>query len=83
MEEKKQYMIQLEAGKSKSAISSLRRKLKQIGIDVDEKYGPVPVNRDLGRYVIRGWATPDDRTRAEKLKGVTFFGDPKIAPVQP
>jgi hypothetical protein len=31
---------------------------------------------------VRGWATPDARARAEKIEGVTFFGDAKIAPTR-
>jgi hypothetical protein len=55
-----------------AAISAL---LDGVGVSLDLNYGPVPVNPKLGRYVVRGTATPDARARAEQIPGVRFFAD--------
>lgn len=75
---KKKYLIQLDAPGKQPTLANLKRTLGEVGIDLDEAYGPIPVNRDLGRYVVRGWATADTKSRAEKLPGITFFSDPTI-----
>jgi hypothetical protein len=56
-------------------MASLRALLDGVGVNLDADYGPVPVNPQLGRYVVRGTASPDARARAEQIPGVRFFAD--------
>ena len=76
----RQYIIQLNA--RHASLDSLRSRLEKIGVNLDPEYGPINVNPVERNYVVRGWATPDARARAEKIEGVTFFGDAKIAPTR-
>src|SRR5439155_666351 len=56
-------------------MASIRALLDGVGVVLDPAYGPVPINPQLGRYVVRGTASPDARTRAEQIPGVRFFAD--------
>jgi len=76
----RQYIIQINA--RNASLDALRSKLAKSGVDLDPEYGPINVNPVERNYVVRGWATPDARARAEKIEGVTFFGDAKIAPAR-
>lgn len=54
--------------------------LEPLGIELDRSYGPVPINPSLGRYVVRGSASPEARAKAERL-GVSFFSDAAQEPI--
>ena len=56
-------------------MASIRALLDGVGVVLDPAYGPVSINPQLGRYVVRGTASPDARTRAEQIPGVRFFAD--------
>ncbi len=56
-------------------MAAIRALLDRVGVAVDPNYGPVPINPTLGRYVVRGDASPDARARAEQIPGVRFFAD--------
>ena len=56
-------------------MASIRALPDGVGVVLDPAYGPVPINPQLGRYVVRGTASPDARTRAEQIPGVRFFAD--------
>jgi hypothetical protein len=73
-----QYIIQLNL--RSLSLETLREELTKSGVAVDPHYGPIRVNPAERNYVIRGWASPDARARAEKIDGVKFFGDGKISP---
>lgn len=57
--------------------------LKDTGVELDPAYGPICVNPQLGRYVVRGWASPQARAEAEKIPGVKFYADTRIRPTGP
>ena len=75
-----QYLIQLERPGQKLSMKKVREIFFGTGVKLDEGYGPINVNPARGRYVVRGWTTPDGRKRAEQIPGVSFFGDAKITP---
>jgi len=56
-------------------MATIRALLDTVGVAVDPDYGPVSINPKLGRYVVRGVASPDARQRAEQIPGVRFFAD--------
>jgi hypothetical protein len=69
------YIIQVDRPGERVDMAALRALLEAAGVAVDPDYGPVPVNPKLGRYVVRGVASPDARERAEQIPGVRFFAD--------
>ena len=75
------YIIQIDRPGPRLAIADVRDLLAGTGVQLDDGYGPVPVDPAAGRYVVRGTATRAARRRAEKIRGVRFFGDVKIGPL--
>src|SRR5574341_1006157 len=75
------YIIQLERPGQHLTMAQVRAILAGTGVEVDAGYGPIVVDHERGRHVVRGWANDEARKRAECLPGVRFFGDPKIAPL--
>src|SRR5436309_16138105 len=69
------YIIQVDRPGERVDMATIRSLLDGVGVTVDPDYGPVPINRQLGRYVVRGVASPDARERAERIPGVRFFAD--------
>jgi hypothetical protein len=69
------YIIQVDRPGERVDMASIRALLDGVGVTLDADYGPVPVNPQLGRYVVRGTASPDARARAEQIPGVRFFSD--------
>jgi hypothetical protein len=69
------YIIQVDRPGERVDMAALRVLLDGVGVALDPNYGPVPVNPQLGRYVVRGTASPEARTRAEQIPGVRFFAD--------
>jgi len=69
------YIIQVDRPGQPVDMAAIRTLLDAAGVAVDPDYGPVPINPKLGRYVVRGVASPDARERAERIPGVRFFAD--------
>ena len=69
------YIIQVDRPGERVDMATIRALLDGVGVAVDADYGPVPINPTLGRYVVRGVASPDARQRAEQIPGVRFFAD--------
>ena len=69
------YIIQVDRPGERVDMATIRALLDGVGVAVDPDYGPVPINPKLGRYVVRGVASPDARQRAEQIPGVRFFAD--------
>ena len=69
------YIIQVDRPGELVDMAAIRTLLDAAGVAVDPDYGPVPINPKLGRYVVRGVASPDARERAERIPGVRFFAD--------
>ena len=53
------YMVQIERAGSKLDKADIKEILSQTGFNLDPEYGPFLVNPMLGRYVVRGTATPE------------------------
>jgi len=77
---KRQFLIQIDRPGESLDLSTIEKLLKGTGVQLDRKYGPILINLNLGRYVVRGVATPEGRVRAEKISGVRFFSDVKMEP---
>ncbi|MBI4420623.1 MAG: hypothetical protein HY560_07340 [Gemmatimonadetes bacterium] len=73
-------LIQLDRPGEKLDMAAVRRLLDGTAIELDAAYGPILINPKLGRYVVRGLATPDARERAEAITGVRVFADAKVEP---
>lgn len=73
------FLIQIERREAPLSIEVARSMLEPTGVKVDIDYGPILVNRKLGRYVVRGIATPEAKSKAEKLDGVRFFSDGQVS----
>ncbi len=70
------YIIQVDRPPSERVdMAAIRALFDGVGVTLDLDYGPVPLNPQLGRYVVRGTASPDARARAEQIPGVRFFAD--------
>src|SRR2546425_407127 len=48
------YIIQVDRPGERVDMATIRSLLDGVGVTVDPDYGPVPINRQLGRYVVRG-----------------------------
>lgn len=69
------YVIQLERPGERVDMQFVRALLADTGVELDSEYGPIPVNPSLGRFVVRGVASPEARALAEQIPGVRFFAD--------
>jgi len=76
-----QFIIQVDRPGEKLSMSAIRDLLKDTGIQLDSGYGPILINPKLGRYVVRGTATPEARAKAEQIPGVRFFADTRQKPM--
>jgi hypothetical protein len=74
------YIIQVDRPGEQIDMAGLRALLDGAGVELDPNYGPIPVDPELGRYVVRGRASPDARARAELIPGVRFFADARQEP---
>ena len=75
--EKIQYIVQMDHPDTPLNMSSVLEILQDTGIDIDQSYGPILIDRKRGRYVVRGRATAEEKTKAEKIPGLRFFADVK------
>ena len=55
------YIIQVDRPGERVDMATIRALLDGVGVAVDPDYGPVAINPKLGRYVVRGVASPDAR----------------------
>ncbi len=78
---KSRYVIQLERPGDRVDMEFVRDLLGGTGVELDAEYGPVPVNPSLGRFVVRGFASPEARALAERIPGIKFFADARQQPV--
>lgn len=74
------YIIQVDRPGEKIDMAAIRALLDGLGVELDLSYGPIPINPQLGRYAVRGKASPDARARAEQIPGVRFFTDARQEP---
>jgi hypothetical protein len=77
------FLIQLERPGLRLDMNGVREVLEGTEVELDPDYGPILVNPKLGRYVVRGYATPHARAKAESLPGITFFADVPVEPLKP
>lgn len=75
------YIIQLDRPGDRLDMATVSALLEPAGVELDRSYGPILVNRSLGRYVVRGTASPDARAQAEQLGGVRFFSETRQEPM--
>ncbi len=68
-------IIQVERPGQKLDMAAVQRILEGTGIELDPAYGPILVNPQLGRHVVRGRVSPAARAKAAKISGVLFFAD--------
>lgn len=73
--DKARYVIQLERPGERVDMEFVRALLGDTGVELDAEYGPIPVNPNLGRFVVRGVASPEARAQAERIPGIRFFAD--------
>src|SRR3989454_1877128 len=70
------YIIQVDRPGERVDMATIRSLLDGVGVTVDPDYGPVPINRQLGRYVVRGVASPDARERARSEEHTSELQSP-------
>ena len=75
-------IIQVDRPGGKLAMEAVRKLLAGTGIELDADYDPIAVNPAIGRYVVRGMATPTARAKAEKIPGVRLFADARVQPMR-
>jgi hypothetical protein len=74
------YIIQIDLPTTANQnLDALAEELTGTGVELDRSYRPVCINPKLGRYVMRGTASPEARHAAERISGIQFFSD---VPVQ-
>ncbi len=76
----RRYLVQIERSGPPMGMRDIARLLGKAGVEVDPSYGPILVNPDLGRYVVRATASREAREAAESLPGVQFFSDVTVKP---
>ncbi len=75
------FIIQVDRPGQRLDMSTIRELLEGTGIELDGGYGPVLIDPKLGRYVVRGTATPEARSKAEQIPGIRFFSDTRQQPL--
>ncbi len=74
------YVIQVERPGERIDMRAIRALLGGAGVELDPSYGPILIDPQRGRYVVRGVASPDARVSAERIPGVRFFADTQQQP---
>jgi hypothetical protein len=74
------YLIQVDRPGQNLRIEDVKKMLEKTGLTVDETYAPVLIDRNLGRYVVRGSGTPQSSEKAKQIQGVRIFNDSRIEP---
>ena len=75
-------IIQVDRPGGRLAMEAVAKLLEGTGVEIDASYGPIPINPAIGRYVVRGRATPAARAKAEKIPGVRLFADARVQPMR-
>lgn len=75
------YIIQVDRPGQTLDMPAVRNLLEATGIRLDTSYGPILIDRKLGRYVVRGVGTPEARAKAEQIPGIRFFADTRQQPL--
>lgn len=75
-------IIQVDRPGGKLAMEAVHKLLEGTGVEIDATYGPISINPAIGRYVVRGRATPAARAKAEKIPGVRLFADARVQPLR-
>lgn len=76
-----QVIIQVDRPGQKLDLPAVQALLKGTGVQLDASYGPILINPQLGRYVVRGKATSKARAKAEQIPGVRFFAEVRQKPM--
>ncbi len=76
----KRFIIQVDRPGTELDMLAAHSLFEGTGVKLDEGYGPILINPKLGRYILRGLATPEARARAERIRGVRFFADTQQQP---
>ena len=76
-----QLLFQIDCPGRKLGIEDARALLGPLGIEVDPKYRPIPLDkkRHSGRYVVRGTGSPEALARVRELDWVKVFAESRIA----
>jgi hypothetical protein len=74
------FIIQVDRPGERLDLPTIRALFEGTGVELDPGYGPILINPKLGRYVVRGTASPEARAKAEQIPGVRFFADAKVKP---
>jgi hypothetical protein len=80
--EKMQFMIQIERPNQKLSMDGIHKLLAPTGLELDPDYGPIYVNPQRGRVVVRGKGTDKARAEAEKISGIQLFRDQAVHPTK-
>lgn len=82
MPERQRYLVQVDQPGEDLDLEALDKLLSDTGVKLDQGYRPIRMNRKLGRVVARGWASDEQRKKAESLPGVRLFVDGKIGSLE-
>src|SRR5439155_1076248 len=63
------YIIQVDRPGERVDMAAIRALLDEAGVALDPDYGPISINPKLGRYVVRGLASPGGRARGDRARG--------------
>jgi hypothetical protein len=80
MTESQSVLIQVDQLDQKPDLSTVKSMLEGTGVQLDDSYGPIAINPTLGRYVVRGTATPEAMEKAKQIPGVRLFADARLKP---
>lgn len=74
-------LVQVDRPGKKLDMGDIEHLLEGTGFKLDTDFGPILINSKLGRYVVRGSASPEARARAEEIDGVRVFAEGKLQPM--
>jgi hypothetical protein len=75
---RRQYMIRVATRGGSTELNGILAKLRRAGVQLDERYGTIPIDKSGEHFVVRGWAEDESREQASKIPSVQFFGDAAI-----
>ena len=74
----RKLIIQIDRPGERLEMKELLSLLEPLGVHVDPSYGPISINPKLGRFVVRGTASPAAVARVQSLPGVSVFRDAAV-----
>ena len=74
-------IVQIDSPGAKLDFATARQRLAGTGVELDETYGIVCINPQLGRYALRGSGDEQVKAALRALDGVQIFADPSVAPL--